>query len=50
MTETRESVGAFSVLDDRVLEKNFITGPVSAAAADARVRKFATQDCSPWPS
>ena len=38
MTESRESVGAFPVLDVRVLEKGFFTGPVSAAV-DAPVRR-----------
>jgi hypothetical protein len=31
MTERTESVGAFPVFDDPVLEKGFFTGPVSAA-------------------
>ena len=31
MTEIRESVGTFSVVDGRILERKFFTGPVSTA-------------------
>ena len=47
MTERRESVGAFSVLDGRVLEKGLFTGPVSAAGDDPE-RRIAERDCSLW--
>ena len=41
MTERRESVGAFSVLDGRVEMYGFFTGPVSAAGDDPRARSAA---------
>src|SRR5271155_303246 len=45
--ENRESAGAFPVLDGRVAERVFITGPVSAAR-DAPVRRVAERDRSLW--
>jgi hypothetical protein len=42
MTESRESVGVFPVLDGPVLKNGFFTGPVSATV-DAPVRSVAEQ-------